>query len=190
MLQIADLQRYVPCSMYERSPSNRQPSLRPYAEKRLRAIPSCSPGLVRCMLCISIWFGIWYPLSWPRRASRRPERRVPSGQLLPRADRVGSQQLLVSEPAWLWLTRDLTDYKPGPHSHCQYSRLCIERDSCQIPDGILCTDEGDIALEVELTQKKPDELFHKMEAPSCSPLSRTRMTMPLLPSDTTPLILV
>lgn len=39
-----------------------------------------------------------------------------------------------------------------------------ERNPRHIPDGILCTPSGDICIEVELTQKKPTELFHKMEA--------------------------
>ncbi len=40
----------------------------------------------------------------------------------------------------------------------------MERDTRHIPDGILCMNNGDICIEVELTQKKPDELFHKMGA--------------------------
>lgn len=40
----------------------------------------------------------------------------------------------------------------------------MERDTRYIPDGILRTNNGDICIEVELTQKKPDELFHKMGA--------------------------
>jgi len=40
----------------------------------------------------------------------------------------------------------------------------MERDTRHIPDGILRTPAGDICIEVELTQKKPDEHFHKMQA--------------------------
>jgi hypothetical protein len=40
----------------------------------------------------------------------------------------------------------------------------MERDTRHIPDGILRTNNGDICIEVELTQKKPAELFHKMAA--------------------------
>ena len=40
----------------------------------------------------------------------------------------------------------------------------MERSTRHIPDGILCTPSGDICIEVELTQKKPTELFHKMQA--------------------------
>jgi len=46
----------------------------------------------------------------------------------------------------------------------RYLVLQGERDTRHIPDGILCTPSGDICIEVELTQKKPAELFHKMEA--------------------------
>ena len=45
-----------------------------------------------------------------------------------------------------------------------YAAQSRERDARPIPDGILCTSEGDIAVEVELTQKKPDDLFHKIES--------------------------
>jgi hypothetical protein len=39
-----------------------------------------------------------------------------------------------------------------------------ENQMRHIPDGILQTQDGDIAIEVELTQKKPDELYHKLNA--------------------------
>lgn len=39
-----------------------------------------------------------------------------------------------------------------------------EEETRHIPDAILQTDEGEIVIEVELTQKKPDELIKKMHA--------------------------
>jgi len=46
----------------------------------------------------------------------------------------------------------------------RYPTPQMERDTRHIPDGILRTPAGDICIEVELTQKKPAELFHKMAA--------------------------
>ena len=39
-----------------------------------------------------------------------------------------------------------------------------EEETRHIPDAILQTDKGEIVIEVELTQKKPDELYKKMYA--------------------------
>jgi len=49
----------------------------------------------------------------------------------------------------------------------------MERDTRHTPGGILCTPSGDICIEVELTQKKPAELFHKMAAVMFASDSRT-----------------
>ena len=40
----------------------------------------------------------------------------------------------------------------------------MEAETRHVPDAILVTDEGRVAIEVELTQKKPDEIAHKMHA--------------------------
>jgi hypothetical protein len=39
-----------------------------------------------------------------------------------------------------------------------------EGETRHIPDAVLRTDDGDFVIEVELTQKKPDELYRKMHA--------------------------
>jgi len=116
------------------------------------------------------------------RRSRSPPASIPADAL--RVDRwrragwIGYQQFLAGEPPWLWLTRTglaayhLASYNPAlpaisrlHHIHAVNTvRFQIERDTRHIPDGILRTDNGDICIEVELTQKKPDDLFHKMGA--------------------------
>jgi hypothetical protein len=40
----------------------------------------------------------------------------------------------------------------------------LEEETRHVPDAILVTPAGQIAIEVELTQKKPDELAHKLQA--------------------------
>lgn len=40
----------------------------------------------------------------------------------------------------------------------------LEAETRHVPDAILVTDDGHVAIEVELTQKKPDEIAHKMHS--------------------------